>query len=759
MESEFNLGVGTQSETHLRRTSLENVYFRKATRLHAGGPFKKSSSDPLSIHSPHSSKNSFATPPEITNNPLLKKRQMLLNKIQRIVKSLREVTTDNVNEFDWSIERLKKCQEEFDLIQDEIVMNSDHLEEEAIWQGKLDDLIEEGQKLYLPAKHAAASIVSSSRNSPKPSINLRSHLKLPKIELPKFDGKSLSDWSVFRGLFEVTIHNATELTKQEKLQYLLAQLSGDALNHVKNLEFTSENYDVAWKLLNEYYNSPRRQITHHLVNFLDLPELGANNVSVFFTKLRENMQALEALGYKSENYGLLLIVILLRKMNNYHRRRFEDSRDDKSAMPTVEELCTYLKDELSQYLGASSTFRQSQPQPCRAPKKEQPQMILHNSSKENKKGSSDSKKYQNKVQNANPLEVPECFKCPQCPNANHVISQCQNYRMLSPQERKKVLEKYKLCLNCTSKDHFVSSCKSKRKCRECNGSHHSSIHENRGKTFYTQLFKHEQSNDEPERSLINHVKTTSSILPTVKVLLTNEKGDKIIVRGCIDTGADRGVLTSQCCQLLNLKPKRGGVTVSGLSGNVVESFGSVQINILNRNGKLVAPNYPVIVVRKITDPVPSVLLDPKLKEVLKNRQLADDSCEKDAKIDILLGVDIYANIVTGIPEPLGPSLPSILPTVFGDVVLGRNGGEFSALHSKPLLLNSTVFMVNVENKNENNNLNKIMEKFWTIEEINPPKKAMTPEEEYAEKYYVETTTQLENKKYQVRLPFSENAKN
>lgn len=92
----------------------------------------------------------------------------------------------------------------------------DHLEEEVIWQGKLDDLIEEAQKLYLPVKHAAASVISSFRNSPRPSVNLHSHFKLPKIESPKFNGKSLSDWSVFCGSFEETIHNATVLTKQEE---------------------------------------------------------------------------------------------------------------------------------------------------------------------------------------------------------------------------------------------------------------------------------------------------------------------------------------------------------------------------------------------------------------------------------------------------------------------------------------------------------------------------------------------------------------
>lgn len=79
MQSEFNLGVESQSETHLPRKSFDTVYFRKATLLHASGPFKRSSSCPLSVHSSHSSRNSFTIPPEITNNPLLKKRQMLIH--------------------------------------------------------------------------------------------------------------------------------------------------------------------------------------------------------------------------------------------------------------------------------------------------------------------------------------------------------------------------------------------------------------------------------------------------------------------------------------------------------------------------------------------------------------------------------------------------------------------------------------------------------------------------------------------------------
>lgn len=63
MESEFDLKVGTHSETRLPKRVLEDVNFRRATRLLAGGPFKSSSSRSSSIHS---SRNLFATPPETT---------------------------------------------------------------------------------------------------------------------------------------------------------------------------------------------------------------------------------------------------------------------------------------------------------------------------------------------------------------------------------------------------------------------------------------------------------------------------------------------------------------------------------------------------------------------------------------------------------------------------------------------------------------------------------------------------------------------
>lgn len=115
------------------------------------------------------------------------------------------------------------------------------------------------------------------------------------------------------------------------------------------MELTSDNYLVAWKLLVDYYRNERRLLTHHLISLLDLPELTATNLSLFYSKIKENMQALEVLGLKPENYCSLLVVVLLRKFNNYHKRRFEDFRDEKTKMPTVEEICEYLHTEISQF--------------------------------------------------------------------------------------------------------------------------------------------------------------------------------------------------------------------------------------------------------------------------------------------------------------------------------------------------------------------------------------------------------------------------
>jgi len=108
--------------------------------------------------------------------------------------------------------------------------------------------------------HEFLSLASTTRTavtpSPSPSNSAIaehfSHIKLPKLELPKFSGK-YEEW--FFDTFNSLIHVNASLSNVQRLQYLKSSVTGDAAKIISALEISGANYDIAWDLLRERYDN------------------------------------------------------------------------------------------------------------------------------------------------------------------------------------------------------------------------------------------------------------------------------------------------------------------------------------------------------------------------------------------------------------------------------------------------------------------------------------------------------------------------
>lgn len=203
---------------------IENRELEKVNKSTFAAPNRDFSGSPL-IPSPSSvyasaennSKHSF----------LNRRRDCILEEAVTILENSKNITPDNYESFEFRVERLKKLQDMFDQIQSEILETGASKEDIINYQRKFSAISDEAQSLFFKAKKGLNNACSAKFNSSAAAS--RAHLKLPKIELPRFNGKNLSDWSVFQGLFEATIHNSTVLSNSEKFQYLLAQLDDEPL--------------------------------------------------------------------------------------------------------------------------------------------------------------------------------------------------------------------------------------------------------------------------------------------------------------------------------------------------------------------------------------------------------------------------------------------------------------------------------------------------------------------------------------------------
>jgi hypothetical protein len=125
-------------------------------------------------------------------------------------------------------------------------------------------------------------------------------------------------------------------------------------------------------------------------------------------------------------------------------------------------------------------------------------------------------------------------------------------------------------------------------------------------------------------------------------------------------------------------------------------------------------------------------------------KLADKDFYKSAPIDILLGAEIFFEILMqGRYDFKG--LPVLQNTKLGYILSGKIHQCYVRKYKKQC---HSLFI-------QTDSLNHLLERFWSIEEMN--NKVMTPEERACEEHFQQHTQRLETGRYEVRLPLSDSA--
>ena len=94
-----------------------------------------------------------------------------------------------------------------------------------------------------------------SNHTPR-SHTSSTHIKLPTIALPTFEGDTCS-WLHYRDTFEALVVNNTTLSNVQKFHYLIPSLKNEAKDFISNLQITNQNILVAWQLVTQRYNKKR----------------------------------------------------------------------------------------------------------------------------------------------------------------------------------------------------------------------------------------------------------------------------------------------------------------------------------------------------------------------------------------------------------------------------------------------------------------------------------------------------------------------
>ncbi|XP_058820566.1 uncharacterized protein LOC131682818 [Topomyia yanbarensis] len=277
---------------------------------------------------------------------------------------------------------------------------------------------------------------------------------LPRIELPRFTG-SPTEWLAFKSRFEKRILTLHE--DADKFAFLNKCLERyePALNTMEALENSGVSFAEAWAKLEERFYKKRVAFEGYFSKLIRMKK--ANNPSAkaimaLIDALDTTVHAAKQI--TNETSGLdcvangLIVSVVKSKLDDATLSKLEERLDIHKVYPWVE-FKTELERRANQLACQPHDEGQNKPR--------QPTKTAALAS--------------TKVVDSRP-----CFGCSE---SGHTIYACPSYANLSVPQRKQLVSKEGRCFNCLGRGHTTKGCKSPHRCRECNGPHHSSLHEQR----------------------------------------------------------------------------------------------------------------------------------------------------------------------------------------------------------------------------------------------------------------------------------------
>ena len=194
-----------------------------------------------------------------------------------------------------------------------------------------------GSRESIKSVHSVRSGESVRAHSVRSSESVRaSEVKLPRINLPEFDG-DLKKWPTFYDLFKTLIHDNPTISSVAKFQYLITTLSKEPQALVRHLPLTSANYSIAFDTLVRRYENPRVLATFYWKTVANSPKVQSTSPKALRDLLNifnENVTALKQIN-SIDYWDFTLFNWMLQKIDDATRERFEIQFAKRSFPPLL----------------------------------------------------------------------------------------------------------------------------------------------------------------------------------------------------------------------------------------------------------------------------------------------------------------------------------------------------------------------------------------------------------------------------------------
>lgn len=603
---------------------------------------------------------------------------------------------------------------------------------------------------FLTLKERVASLIENlnaegSSNNGRVQ-NTGTQLRLPKIEINKFDG-DLKNWIGFWGQFS-KIHQDDSISVEDKFEYLKhsMKVGSPACRLMDGFPPSRENYPKAVELLKSRYGRDELLVEVYVRELLELVLQKGKNIPVaqLYDRLESQLRALESLGVTKEKYAAMLYPLVestvpeqIFKVWERHRAAKKASIRDSSEC--LNELLEFLRIEVEGDERLKLRYNSFEEPERRHITKNQPRsrMVQHDFPSAAALVSTENRKagYREPV-------------CAFCDRTNHSSQDCSAIIDSTLEERRAAIKKKGVCFTCLRRGHFTGKCRAYVKCVICKGKHFpilcpkSSAKGDEMSSGETTV-PSQAGRTGTELSLftnsLNSLRITYLQTLVVNVVTENTTTK---VRVLCDSGSQRSYITKGCVKELNLKPigteyiqqelfggGKTALTPHGTYSVVLRGLDSsfqCEVNVLDQE--------------RICSYVPKVN-DAAIFKFLEKKgiQLSDYSngVGEDYDIQILLGADVWSRIITTQLCNLNQDLVAV-KTKLGWSVIGTSGSGYRGFSNVLVSMLSSTDISGL----------------WDLENLGIAESGIkTNQEEEAWEFFGKTVRREPSGRYVVKLPW------
>ena len=603
---------------------------------------------------------------ELSQQPLTRKRGQAKAAISRFKNFLSkfDVFTGDVDELELRLDKLhvnelewRDCHSKIN-VECEAEDINDENEKLIDFEELMIEVMSKARKYIKQMNKEESQGELGSSQSQQPIV-YRYSSNMGPLKIAPFYGKR-EDWLRYKEMFcAIMAKEQPPPDNIEKLHRLKQTCTGKALRVVEGLSYTELSFDIAWALLIKKYEDIYTLVSlqsQHLLQLEEVVQDDGESLSELIDSVSSALAALNSLKVDTSSWDVMIITIVVSKLDDTTRQLWQTDLVHNQ-LPTWEQLLDFLSQRARVLISSSTLNKVKNQSPPPSSRK-----VEHH--------------WKSKMSRA--MAVTGSTNCIKC-NLNHKLELCPTFKRLSTSQKYDLLKRSNSCFTCLDQGHMSRECPSTIKCGSCRGPHNTLLHGNitpSATTSDEETSCGEQgSREEGKSSTVCHQRSSASnvtvLLATAIVFIKDEHGNQHRCRALLDIGSMEHFISEDLVQRLGLKKRSQCRPIEGINCTTSQSKATV-LTVIESTTEPVKKKLLFSVVPKVTGELPGAPVDIKSWRIPSGIKLADPRFNQPQQVDLLLGGQVFCELLKIGKITLAKGQPYLLNTKLGWVVSGQS---------------------------------------------------------------------------------------